>query len=225
MRIAVLTGAGISAESGLSTFRDAGGLWEGHDIYKVASLDGYKRNPKLVLEFYNMRRKQLKEVTPNAAHYSLAALESKHHIKIITQNVDDLHERAGSKSVIHLHGELFKVRRSLNPGLIYDWFDDLSQENKCELGSPLRPHIVWFGEEVPLIPLAAEIVANCELLLVIGTSLLVYPAASLIHYTDCPIIYIDQNPASISGIPESKLKVYASKATTGLANCIEDLRL
>ena len=150
-RIVVLTGAGMSAESGISTFRDANGLWEKHDVMDVASIDGWHRDQALVLKFYNQRRKQLKKVKPNAAHLALVELEQKYEVHIVTQNVDDLHERAGSSSIIHLHGELRKVRSSVHENLIYQWEDDLNFGDLCEKGTQLRPHIVWFGEMVPKI--------------------------------------------------------------------------
>ncbi|MBK7225281.1 MAG: NAD-dependent deacylase [Saprospiraceae bacterium] len=195
-KICVLTGAGISAESGIKTFRDSDGLWEGHDVMEVASIDGWHKNPNLVLDFYNQRRAQLKEVKPNRAHEILAEWQDKYEVTIITQNVDNLHERAGSKNVIHLHGELLKVRSTKNPELVYDWTTDCNLGDLCENESQLRPDIVWFGEEVPLLELAASIVAECEILLIIGTSLVVYPAAQLMYYAPpfAEIIYIDKNP-------------------------------
>ena len=181
--IVVLTGAGISAESGLKTFRDSGGLWEEHRIEDVATFDGWLRNPELVLEFYNERRKQLLKAEPNAAHKALVSLEQKYDVQIITQNVDDLHERAGSSKVLHLHGELKKVRSTVDEDLVYDldgW--ELKMGDKCEKGSQLRPHIVWFGEAVPMIELAATLTEQADIFIVIGTSLNVYPAASLIGF-------------------------------------------
>lgn len=193
-KIVVLTGAGISAESGLKTFRDADGLWEGHDVYEVASPEGWYRNQSLVLDFYNQRRRQLLEVFPNEAHLALSKLETRYDVSIITQNVDDLHERAGSSNVLHLHGELRKVRSTVDPDLIYTldgW--ELKMGDKCEKGSQLRPHIVWFGEAVPAMYDAIPIVENADIFVVIGTSLAVYPAAGLVHYTKprTPIFVID----------------------------------
>lgn len=182
-KLVVLTGAGMSAESGLATFRDAGGLWEGHRVEDVATPEAWQRNPELVLEFYNQRRKQALEVKPNRGHEILAELQQKFEVTIITQNVDNLHERAGSKNVIHLHGSLFESRSTVNPKLIYridGW--QLNLGDKCERGSQLRPNIVWFGEMVPMIEVAANISADADLFLVVGTSLAVYPAASLIDY-------------------------------------------
>ena len=180
--VVVLTGSGISAESGLKTFRGAGGLWEGYRIEQVATPEAWQSNRRLVLDFYNERRKQLETALPNKAHQALVELESKFRVTIITQNVDDLHERAGSTNVFHLHGELTKVRSTLNPQLIYDWgYKALNEGDKCEKGSQLRPHIVWFGEYVPAIEKAIRITRSADYLLIVGTSLLVYPAASLIH--------------------------------------------
>ncbi len=193
----VLTGAGMSAESGIKTFRDADGLWEGHDVMEVASPEGYRSNPELVLDFYNQRRRQLKEVAPNEGHTNLAALEKRFHVDIITQNVDDLHERAGSTNVLHLHGQLRKVRSTYDPSIIYHWENDLVLGDKCEKGSQLRPHIVWFGEDVPMIQKAVEIVEMADILVIIGTSMQVYPAAGLIDYCkpNTPIYFIDPKPS------------------------------
>jgi NAD-dependent deacetylase len=222
-KIAVLTGAGISAESGIKTFRDAGGLWEGHDVMEVASYDGWRRNRDLVLNFYNERRKQLKEVQPNRAHYALAELEDKYEVTIITQNVDDLHERGGSTNIIHLHGELLKARSTVDENLVYDWKEDITANDKCAKGSQLRPHIVWFGEAVPLIEEAAKIVRQADIFIVIGTSMVVYPAAGLIHYTsyDTPKFLVDPNVPEMSGIPN--LTVIQDKASTGVDKLVKEL--
>lgn len=195
-KIVVLTGAGISAESGLKTFRDEDGLWEGHNVMEVATPEGFAKNPALVLDFYNQRRKQLLEVLPNRAHQNLVKLEDHFEVEIITQNVDDLHERAGSKNVVHLHGELLKVRSSANKDDIWEWKKDLILGDFCQKKSQLRPHIVWFGEEVPLLDTAIEITKTADILVIIGTSMQVYPAASLIHYIEpkTPIYFIDPNP-------------------------------
>lgn len=195
-RLAVLTGAGISAESGIKTFRDADGLWEGHDIYEVASPQGFRANPELVLDFYNQRRRQLLEVAPNKAHHNLVALENDFEVDIITQNVDNLHERAGSKNVIHLHGELLKARSTKNKHLIYNWDKDIAIGDICEEKAQLRPHIVWFGEDVPLLEKAAETTLQADILVIIGTSMQVYPAASLVNYVqhNTPIYFIDPKP-------------------------------
>lgn len=191
--LVVLTGAGISAESGIKTFRDADGLWEGHDVMEVASPIGWAKNPRLVLDFYNQRRHQLLEVKPNLAHTTLKDLERQFKVSIITQNVDNLHERAGSTNVLHLHGELLKVRSTKNEKLIYDWKKDLNWGDKAEDDGQLRPHIVWFGEAVPAMHKAAKIVEKADILLIIGTSLQVYPAASLIDYlpNGKPVYIID----------------------------------
>jgi NAD-dependent deacetylase len=193
-QIVVLTGAGISAESGLKTFRDADGLWEGHDVTAVASPEGWYRDQKLVLDFYNQRRKQALSVAPNAGHQALAQLEDSYKVSVITQNVDNLHERAGSANVLHLHGELSKVRSTIDEELVYEldgW--ELKRGDLCEKGSQLRPHIVWFGEAVPMMNHAADLVQSADLLMVVGTSLQVYPAAGLINFADrnIPIIIVD----------------------------------
>ncbi len=213
-KLVVLTGAGISAESGISTFRDANGLWESHDIMEVASIDGYQRNPKLVQEFYNQRRKQLFEVVPNAAHLFLKELENDFEVSIITQNVDDLHERAGSTKVIHLHGELRKARSEKDENLIIDWNDDIKFGDLAEDGNQLRPHIVWFGEMVPEIENAIDEVLTADILIIIGTSMQVYPAASLKDYAkqNVPIIYIDPSDTYIN----SSITHIKKKATQSL---------
>jgi NAD-dependent deacetylase len=202
-KIVVFTGAGISAESGISTFRDSGGLWEKYDLRDVATPEAWVRNPNLVLDFYNQRRKQVLEVQPNAAHKALVELERNFDVTVITQNVDDLHERAGSKNVVHLHGEIRKSRSTKNPDLVYDikgW--ELKAGDKCEEGSQLRPHIVWFGEMVPAMDLATEISSEADIFLIIGTSLNVYPAAGLVHSTskNCPIYLVDPNEVNNPGI-------------------------
>ena len=213
-KLVVLTGAGISAESGISTFRDANGLWESHDIMEVASIDGYQRNPKLVQEFYNQRRKQLFEVVPNAAHLFLKELENDFEVSILTQNVDDLHERAGSTKVIHLHGELRKARSEKDENLIIDWNDDIKFGDLAEDGNQLRPHIVWFGEMVPEIENAIDEVLTVDILIIIGTSMQVYPAASLKDYAkqNVPIIYIDPSDTYIN----SSITHIKKKATQSL---------
>ena len=219
MKIAVLTGAGISAESGLKTFRDSNGLWEGHDVMEVASPQGFARNPELVLDFYNQRRRQLLEVGPNAAHLALAKLETEHEVVVITQNVDDLHERAGSSRVLHLHGELLKVRSTFDESLIMDWREDLHLGDFCEHNHQLRPHIVWFGEAVPMIEVAADLVATSDCVMIVGTSMQVYPAAGLIQYTTpgAPIYFVDPNPSISSS---QHITVIAENATTGVAKAI-----
>lgn len=225
-KIVVLTGAGISAESGIRTFRDANGLWEEHDVMEVASIDGWMRNPELVLRFYNQRRRQLKEVSPNAGHTALVQLESAYEVHIVTQNVDDLHERAGSSNILHLHGELRKARSSKDPSLIYDWPEDIRLGDTCELGSQLRPHIVWFGEMVPLMEEAAEIMMQADKVIIIGTSMQVYPAAGLVAYARpyAPIYYIDPNPSLNYELSDRrKLAIIPDKASTGVPGLVEEL--
>lgn len=220
--IVVLTGAGMSAESGVKTFRDAGGLWEGHDVMEVASPQGFAKNPELVLDFYNQRRRQLFEVKPNTAHEDIAKLEKGYKVTVITQNIDDLHERAGSTNIIHLHGELLKVRSTYDETDIQDWKTDLVLGDLCKKGYQLRPHIVWFGEDVPLIEKAAQICETADVLLIIGTSMQVYPAAGLMHYAppEIPIYFIDPKP----NIGSSKrLTVIAEPATVGMKRFIKDL--
>lgn len=194
--IVALTGAGISQESGIKTFRDSDGLWENHDIMEVASPQGFEANPALVLKFYNQRRNQLKEVKPNAAHLFLAELESKYNVTVITQNVDDLHERAGSSNIVHLHGELNKMRSVKNETKIYHIEKDIQLGDSADDGGQLRPHIVWFGEAVPMMDKAVEITLTADIFLVIGTSLQVYPAASLIDYVQHgnPVYIVDPQP-------------------------------
>ncbi|ARV10927.1 NAD-dependent protein deacylase [Gilvibacter sp. SZ-19] len=220
MKITVLSGAGVSAESGLKTFRDSNGLWEGHDVMEVASPQGWRANPELVLDFYNQRRRQLLEVAPNSAHTALAKLEQDHQVNIVTQNVDDLHERSGSSEVLHLHGELFKVRCSKYHDDIRLWKKDLNLGDLSKNGHQLRPHIVWFGEDVPLIAKAAEIVSQCEVLIIVGTSMQVYPAAGLLNYAplETPIYFVDPNPAIASG---GRVKVIASSATQGIPTVVD----
>ncbi len=222
-QIVVLTGAGISAESGIATFRDSGGLWEGYDVMEVATPQAWEANPKLVLEFYNMRRKDAANAKPNTAHKLLAKLEAYYSVNIITQNVDDLHERAGSTRVLHLHGELNKARSTQKPNLVYPISNHvLRWGDKCELGSQLRPHIVWFGEEVPEMIHAIEIVQKADILLIIGTSMVVYPAAGLIHYTrpHTPIYVIDPGKPEVS---KPNVTFINKKATTGMAQVFKEL--
>lgn len=217
-KLVVLTGAGISAESGIKTFRDSGGLWEGHDVMEVASYDGWLKNKELVLDFYNQRRRQLHEVQPNLGHFTLAELEADFDVHIITQNVDNLHEKAGSSKVLHLHGELLKVRSDRNPPLeILDWKTDLKIGDVDSERNQLRPHIVWFGEAVPALEEAVAITQQADYFAVVGTSLQVYPAAGLLHYTNynTPIFYIDPNPATIYDL-SNPLEVIAMNATEGV---------
>ena len=223
MNIAVLTGAGVSAESGIKTFRDSNGLWEGRNVMEVASPEGFAENPAAVLDFYNQRRRQLLPVKPNAAHFALTQLEAIHQVAIITQNVDDLHERAGSTKVIHLHGELLKARSTIDENLILDWKKDLNLGDLCENQSQLRPHIVWFGELVPMIEIAAQIVEEADLLIIIGTSMQVYPAAGLLQFAknNAPIYFVDPNP---SVLDSKRIKVFAEKATTGIPKVVDLLK-
>lgn len=225
-RIVVLSGAGMSAESGIKTFRDADGLWEGHDVMEVASPQGWIRNPALVLDFYNQRRRQLLDVQPNDAHRALVDLEQEYDVWVVTQNVDDLHERAGSTRVIHLHGELLKVRSTTYPSLVYPWTKDIRLGDLCEKGAQLRPHIVWFGEEVPLIGPAAELTSYADYIIIIGTSMQVYPAAGLVGFAmpEASIYYIDPRPAisyELQQLP--KLSVFAEPATTGVRKIVDSL--
>ena len=195
-KIVVLTGAGMSAESGIATFRDTDGLWENHRVEDVATPDGFRVNPQLVLDFYNARRRELIKTKPNAGHIGLVDLEKEYDVSVVTQNVDNLHEMAGSSHVLHLHGELMKSRSTRDPSIIYEMTTDnceIQIGDKCELGSQLRPDIVWFGEAVPMIESAAELVGQADIIVIIGTSLNVYPAAALVDYakSGTPIYLID----------------------------------
>lgn len=224
--IVVLTGAGMSAESGIATFRDSGGLWAQHRVEDVATPEGFRRNPQLVLEFYNKRRRESLSAKPNDGHLGLAEMEKEYNVRIITQNVDNLHEKAGSSSVIHLHGELMKARSSINPDKIY-LLDpnnpDIKVGDMCEDGSPLRPHIVWFGEAVPMMEIAEEIVRKADALVIIGTSLNVYPAAGLINYVQAgtPIYIIDPNEVAVS---RGKINFIRKGASEGVAELRRLLR-
>jgi NAD-dependent deacetylase len=193
-RLVVLTGAGISAESGLKTFRDSDGLWEGYDINEVATATAWRRNPALVLEFYNMRRQNVREAQPNAAHMVLAELENDFDVRIITQNIDDLHERGGSSHVLHLHGEIFKMRSEANEDLVYPIYVTISMGEKAEDGAQLRPHIVWFEEAVPMMEEAVRLTRQADIFLIVGTSLVVYPAAGLVNYApwEIPKFIVDK---------------------------------
>jgi len=220
-RIVILTGAGMSAESGISTFRDNDGLWKKHRFEDLATPDAWAKDPELVMEFYNVRRKQLFEVKPNTGHLALVKLEEKYDVQIITQNVDDLHERAGSSNVLHLHGELKKSRSTIDESLVYEmdhW--ELKIGDKCEKGSQLRPHIVWFGEAVPMIGPAAEITSTADIFMVIGTSMVVYPAAGLIGYApaNIPKYYIDPKASKVGGI--SNLDIIQKKAGEGMPELV-----
>jgi len=223
-KLTVLTGAGMSAESGLKTFRDANGLWEGHDVMEVASPQGFAKNPELVLEFYNQRRRQLLQVQPNEGHKALTRLEEKFDVDIVTQNVDNLHEEAGSSKVLHLHGKLFKARSTVNEHDVLEWKKDLVLGDLDEQGHQLRPHIVWFGEMVPMLEPAIEITSQADILLIIGTSMQVYPAASLINYVrqGTPIYFIDPRP-SVRESDFENLTIIAKTATAGVPQLAEEL--
>ncbi|MDO1448692.1 NAD-dependent deacylase [Rhodocytophaga aerolata] len=223
-KIVVLSGAGISAESGIATFRDANGLWEGHDVMEVASPEGWSKNKQLVLDFYNQRRKNGLTAQPNAGHLALAQLEEKYNVVIVTQNVDNLHEKAGSSNVIHLHGELFKSRSTLDPSLVYTidgW--ELNIGDFCERGSQLRPHIVWFGEMVPLMEQAIQEVAQADLFIVVGTSLAVYPAAGLLNYVaaEVPKYIVDVKIPAV--VQQPNLHFIEEMASTGLTRLAHQL--
>ena len=222
-KVVVLTGAGISAESGIRTFRDSNGLWEEHRIEDVASPEGWYRNQELVLDFYNQRRRQVLECKPNRAHIALAELEQKYDVSIITQNVDNLHEAGGSTHVVHLHGELLKARSTKDENLVYDWTNDILTGDNCEKGSQLRPHIVWFGEAVPKMDEAIPLVRQADIFIVIGTSMVVYPAAGLINYTqyEIPKWLIDPNDMPLPRIPN--LKFINQKATVGVDYLVKQL--
>lgn len=217
-KLVVLTGAGISAESGIKTFRDANGLWEGHNVMDVATPEGWQKNPELVLDFYNQRRKQLHEVQPNLGHQILAKLENDFDVFIITQNVDNLHEKSGSSNVLHLHGELLKVRSTKNQNYILDWETDLNLNDIDDKGHQLRPHIVWFGEEVPALEEAVTLVEKADVLAIIGTSLQVYPAAGLMNFANpgIPVYYIDPKPATMHDL-QNQVEIIPMNATEGVA--------
>lgn len=225
-KLVVLTGAGISAESGIKTFRDDNGLWEGHDVMQVASPEGFRKNPELVLDFYNQRRRQLLSVEPNKAHQFLAKLEDRFDVTIITQNVDDLHERGGSTNIIHLHGELLKVRSIYNEREILHWDTDLLSSDRSPGGAPLRPHIVWFGEAVPAMETAIQNCIISDICLVMGTSLQVYPAAGLTQYCPdhIPVFYVDPKPnINYEMSLRDQLTIIPKKATESLSELKEEL--
>jgi NAD-dependent deacetylase len=224
-KIVVLTGAGISAESGLKTFRDSDGLWEGYDVGEVATPRGWKKNPALVLDFYNQRRKNVLDAQPNAAHLGLAKLQDDFDVSIITQNIDDLHERAGSKTVLHLHGEIFKMRSEFDESLVYDIRDDIRLGDKAADGAQLRPNIVWFEEPVPLIELAVPLVMTADIFVVVGTSLVVYPAAGLVDYApmDIPKYVIDKVIPSTGGSVYNVTNI-EKPATQGIQDLIALLK-
>jgi NAD-dependent deacetylase len=224
--IVILTGAGISAESGLKTFRDSDGLWEGYNVYDVATPQAWRKDQAMVQEFYNLRRKAVIEAKPNEAHYALAELQDHFNVQIITQNIDDLHERAGSKNVLHLHGEIKKSQSTVDANLIYDidgW--ELKMGEKCELGSQLRPFIVWFGEAVPKIEEAAKITSQADVFIVIGTSLVVYPAAGLLNFVrdEIPVFIVD--PGKPTYTNNEQITFIQERATTGVKKLIESFLL
>lgn len=224
--LVVLTGAGISAESGISTFRDSGGLWEQYRIEDVATPEGWMRDPKLVTDFYNQRRKQLLEVEPNYGHIALVELEKYFNVHVVTQNVDNLHERAGSKNIVHLHGELTKVRSERFDHLIYELTPDRYEVkigDKCEKGFQLRPHIVWFGEAVPMLEEAVRLAQKADIFVVVGTSLNVYPAASLVHYVqpEVPVYVVDPNSVAIN---DSRWHYIRLGASEGMKEFIKQIQ-
>jgi len=222
-KIVILTGAGISQESGITTFRDANGLWENHDIMEVASPQGWQKDKELVLKFYNQRRKQLLDVQPNDAHFAITKLQEHFDVQVITQNVDDLHERAGNKKVLHLHGELFKARSEKNEKLIYDWKKDIKLGDTAEDGAQLRPHIVWFGEAVPMIEKAIPLVQQADIFIIVGTGMQVYPAAGLINYLkeNVTIYYIDPKPMAV--YVDNPVAIIEQKAGVGMPVLVEKL--
>ena len=223
-RIVVFTGAGISAESGIKTFRDSGGLWEEHNVNDVATPEGWKKNPELVLEFYNKRRKQVLDAKPNAAHIALEELQLRYDVHIITQNIDNLHERAGSQNVLHLHGEIIKSQSTSDPSLVYTIKgDEIKFGDKCEKGSQLRPHIVWFGETVPNMVKAYSIVSKADIFIVVGTSLNVYPAAGLIDYAPSQITkyLVDPNIEIVNDV--ENLEIIKALASVGVPKVVKKL--
>lgn len=224
-KLVVFSGAGMSAESGILTFRDMGGLWKQYDVTEVASPVAWKKNPELVMDFYNQRRKQLFECKPNKGHFLIASLEDYYEINIITQNVDNLHERAGSKNVLHLHGELKKVRSTIDSSLIYEMNDwELKMGDLCEKGSQLRPHIVWFGEEVHNMDIAVKQIQKADVILVIGTSLSVYPAAGLMQLASTKTQIYVVDPGTPSFIPSKNITFIQKKASEGMLELIEKLK-
>ena len=222
-QIVVLTGAGISAESGLKTFRDSDGLWMGYDVYEVATPEGWRKNPSLVLDFYNMRRREVAEALPNAAHKGIASLSKNFHVTVITQNIDDLHERAGSDKVLHLHGEIFKMRGQKDVNTYYEIKGDINIGDMAPDKTQLRPHVVWFNEQVPMIIKAKKIMATADIFVLVGTSLQVYPAAGLIDYLpgNVPKYIIDKQPPYIP--PHHNFHVIEKSATEGIKELLEIL--
>ncbi len=225
-KVVVLSGAGVSAESGIKTFRDADGLWEGYDVMEVASPQGWLKDPAMVLDFYNQRRRQLLEVQPNEAHHTLVRLEEYYDVTIITQNIDDLHERAGSSKVVHLHGEILKARSTSDPNHIVEWKSDLNLGDLCIHKTQLRPHVVWFGESVPMIETAAMITSTADYVIIVGTSLQVYPAAGLMSYaqSSTPIYYIDPDPKESFELRSRRgIEIIPEKATVGIPQVVQSL--
>ncbi|MFO7879745.1 MAG: NAD-dependent deacylase [Bacteroidales bacterium] len=220
-KLIVLSGAGVSQESGIDTFRGAGGMWEKYDVTELANPMAWQRDPELVLRFYNMRRKTVMEAEPNGAHKHIAELEKDFNVQVVTQNVDDLHERAGSSRVLHLHGEIRKARSTKDSSLVYDIEgSELNMGDTCELGAQLRPHVVWFGEAVPAIEEAIDIVSEADILLVIGTSLNVYPAAGLLHYCPghCRIFLVDPGDVTVDS---DNVTIIKEKAVKGMERFLE----
>ena len=226
-KLAVLSGAGVSKESGINTFRDSDGMWEQYPVEEVASIDGWYRNPGLVLDFYSTRRRDIRDRQPNEAHRIIAALEKDFDVTVITQNIDDLHEKAGSTRVIHLHGEITKARGENSPKPVYDiGYNDIHLGDKDSRGEQLRPDIVWFGEAVPMIEPAAEIVSECDILLVIGTSLVVYPAAGLVNYIKdgVPVFLVDPNPIHVSYRLYTQIQDVATAGMRKFLTLVPELR-
>ncbi|MEX2596681.1 MAG: NAD-dependent deacylase [Salibacteraceae bacterium] len=221
--VVVFSGAGMSAESGIKTFRDSGGLWESYDVYKVATPEAWLENPKLVLEFYNMRRKQVLEAQPNAAHHAIAELEKSYNVHVITQNIDDLHERAGNSKVLHLHGEILKARSISNPDVLIDVKHDLKLGDCDESGSQLRPHVVWFGESVTEMGSAIKLISKADIVLIVGTSLNVYPAAGLISAAKPDVLCYLIDPAEVNMPNLKNLEVIKSGATEGVTKVVDHL--
>ncbi len=221
-KIVILTGAGISAESGLKTFRDSDGLWNGYNVADVATPEAFEKNPQLVLDFYNMRRQDVLNAQPNAAHYALAKMQEQHDVTIITQNIDDLHERAGSKKILHLHGEITKTCSVKNKAITYAYNKDINVGDLAPDGYQLRPFIVWFNEDVPAIEIASQIAAEAEIFVVIGTSLQVYPAAGLVRYAPpfAPIYVIDKADVDLKSPRVTFIKKTATEGVEQLAALI-----
>jgi NAD-dependent deacetylase len=225
-KLVILSGAGVSAESGVQTFRGGNGLWDGHKVEDVASPRGWRVNQQLVLDFYNKRRAELHTVEPNEAHKIIAELEKDFNVHIITQNVDDLHERAGSTNVLHLHGELFKARSTVKDDYVIDWFGDMTEDDIDDEGDQLRPHIVWFGEDVPMMNTATRIIKTADIVIIIGTSMQVYPAANLVFHTHAPdIYYIDPDPAKVDDIELNYIKSSATKGMKKLKKLLMKKRV